>query len=36
MEQFLQLLGGLKGSYVDAILGLIRYAAPALAIFLLW
>ena len=36
MEQFLQLLGGMKGSYVAAILGLIRYAAPVLAIFLLW
>ena len=36
MEQFLALLAGMKGSYVEAILGLIRYAAPALALFLLW
>ena len=36
MEQILQLVGELKGSHVGAFIGLIRYAAPALAIFLLW
>ena len=36
MEQIIELVTQMKGSYVDAILGLIRYAAPALAIFLLW
>ena len=36
MEQILQLVEGLKGSYVSAFIGLIRYVAPALAIFLLW
>ena len=36
MEQILQLVDGMKGSYVEAILGLMRYVAPALAILLLW
>ena len=36
MEQIMQLMAGMKGSYVEAILGLLRYVAPALAILLLW
>ena len=36
MEQIMQLVAGVKGSYVEAILGLLRYVAPALAILLLW
>ena len=36
MEQIMQLVAGMKGSYVEAILGLLRYVAPALAILLLW
>ena len=36
MEQFMDLIGGINVSYVGAILGLIRYVAPALAVFLLW
>ena len=36
MEQILQLVEGMRASYVGAFIGLIRYVAPALAIFLLW
>lgn len=36
MEQILQLVEGMRASYVGAFIGLSRYVAPALAIFLLW
>ena len=36
MEQFMQILESMNGSYVDTYIGLLRYIAPALAIFLLW
>ena len=36
MEQFMQVLGSLNGSYANTYIGLLRYVAPALAIFLLW
>ena len=36
MEQIMQILESINGSYVDTYIGLLRYIAPALAIFLLW
>ena len=36
MEQFMQMIESMNGSYVDTYIGLLRYIAPALAIFLLW
>ena len=36
MEQIMQMIESMNGSYVDTYIGLLRYIAPALAIFLLW
>ena len=33
MEQLMQMLESMNGSYVDTYIGLLRYVAPALAIF---
>ena len=36
MEQIMQILESINGSYVDTYIGLLRYIVPALSIFLLW
>ena len=36
MEQIMEILNSMNGSYVDTYIGLLRYIAPALAILLLW
>ncbi len=36
MERLIQILSGAKDTYVNVYLGILRYAAPVLAILLLW